>query len=98
MLGEAGEVVLPWEPAVPQGSKTSLGCTRACFVVAGDTTTVPSYYESGVNFFVTDSFKFVLRRGCKHDPFVFSVILGLNCLFFILKRIFESFSWFSWCL
>lgn len=54
--------------------------------------------DSGLIFFVTNSFRFVLRRSCKHGPFVFSVILVLSCLVFILKRRFESCFWFSCCL
>lgn len=39
----AGEVALPWEPAVPRGGESSLGRAQACFVAAGNVTAVPSY-------------------------------------------------------
>ena len=58
----------------------------------------PVIAESGVIFFVSNTFKFVLRRSCNHGPFVHSVILVLSCLVFILKRLFESFFCFSCCL
>lgn len=40
---EAGEVVLPWEPAVPRGGESSLGRARARTVAAGNITAVPGY-------------------------------------------------------
>lgn len=58
----------------------------------------PVIAESGVIFFVVNPLKLVLKRSYKQGPFVLSVILVLSCLVFILKRIFESFFWFSCCL
>jgi len=58
----------------------------------------PVIAESGVIFFAVNPLKLVLRRSCKQGPFVLSVILVLSFLVFILKRVFESFFWFSCCL
>lgn len=95
---KAGEVVLPWEPAVPWGGKISLipALLALWLLVTSPQSSVIA--ESGVICFVMNSLKFILRSSCKLGPFVLSVILGLSYLVFILERIFESFFWFSCCL
>lgn len=98
MPREAGEVVLPWEPAVPRGGESSLVPARLALWLLVTSPQSPVIAESGVICFVMNALKFVFRSSCKHGPFVLSVILGLSYLVFILKEIFESFFWFSCCL